>query len=121
MNDLPHAPPTRLADDELTDALLHLPGFARVEGAAAAIEGIEAWFHFVAFDDAIAFVNAAAAAARALDHHPDLDVRYNRVRVGLSTHDSGGVTALDTTLAGRLIALAATLPRAPHNDAEQKP
>ena len=51
------------------------------------------------FAGAIAFVVRLSYEAEAADHHPDLDIRYNRVRVTLSTHSEGGVTAKDLDLA----------------------
>jgi 4a-hydroxytetrahydrobiopterin dehydratase len=53
-----------------------------------------------AFSDALAYVNAVGAAAEAANHHPDIDIRWNTVRLALSTHDSGGITLLDLALAG---------------------
>jgi 4a-hydroxytetrahydrobiopterin dehydratase len=52
------------------------------------------------FPAALAFVNAIGAAAEAANHHPDIDIRWNTVRLVLSTHDSGGITLLDLALAG---------------------
>jgi 4a-hydroxytetrahydrobiopterin dehydratase len=52
------------------------------------------------FPAAMAFVNTIAAAAEAADHHPDIDIRWNTVRLVLTTHDSGGITLLDLVLAG---------------------
>jgi 4a-hydroxytetrahydrobiopterin dehydratase len=52
------------------------------------------------FAAALAFVNAVGAAAEAANHHPDIDIRWNAVRLVLTTHDSGGVTLLDLALAG---------------------
>jgi 4a-hydroxytetrahydrobiopterin dehydratase len=52
------------------------------------------------FAAAVAFVNAIAAAAEAANHHPDIDIRWNTVRLVLTTHDSGGITLLDLALAG---------------------
>ncbi len=52
------------------------------------------------FAAALAFVNAVGAAAEAANHHPDIDIRWNKVRLVLSTHDSGGITLLDLALAG---------------------
>jgi len=54
------------------------------------------------FADAIALVNRVAAAADAMDHHPDMDIRYNRVSFTLSTHSAGGLTQLDFDLARRI-------------------
>ncbi len=52
------------------------------------------------FAAALAFVNAVGAAAEAANHHPDIDIRWNTVRLVLTTHDSGGITLLDLALAG---------------------
>jgi 4a-hydroxytetrahydrobiopterin dehydratase len=54
------------------------------------------------FAAALAFVNAVGAAAEAANHHPDIDIRWNKVRLVLSTHDSGGITLLDLALAGAI-------------------
>jgi 4a-hydroxytetrahydrobiopterin dehydratase len=51
------------------------------------------------FAAALAFVNAVGAAAEAANHHPDIDIRWNTVRLVLTTHDSGGLTLLDLALA----------------------
>jgi len=83
----------RLSDFEITDALAGLPGWAR-QGSAITRE-----YRFDGFPDAIAFVVRLSYDAEAADHHPDLDVRYNRVRVTLSTHSEGGVTPKDLDLA----------------------
>jgi 4a-hydroxytetrahydrobiopterin dehydratase len=54
------------------------------------------------FAAALAFVNAVGAVAEAANHHPDIDIRWNKVRLVLSTHDSGGITLLDLALAGAI-------------------
>jgi 4a-hydroxytetrahydrobiopterin dehydratase len=54
------------------------------------------------FGAALAFVNAVGAAAEAANHHPDIDIRWNTVRLALSTHDSGGLTLLDLALAAAI-------------------
>jgi 4a-hydroxytetrahydrobiopterin dehydratase len=54
------------------------------------------------FAAALAFVNAVGAAAEAANHHPDIDIRWNTVRLALTTHDSGGLTLLDLALAGAI-------------------
>jgi 4a-hydroxytetrahydrobiopterin dehydratase len=54
------------------------------------------------FAAALEFVNAVGAAAEAANHHPDIDIRWNRVRLVLTTHDSGGITLLDLALAGAI-------------------
>ena len=45
------------------------------------------------------FVNRVAGLAESADHHPDIDIRYSKVTLTLSSHDSGGVTAKDIALA----------------------
>lgn len=59
------------------------------------------------FATGLALVNAIAAAAEEANHHPDVDLRYGRVDVRLSSHDVGGVTQRDLDLATRISALAA--------------
>ena len=56
-------------------------------------------FEFDDFPTAVEFVNGVARLAERYDHHPDIDIRYNKVRLTLSTHSEGGLTALDFTLA----------------------
>ena len=63
-------------------------------------------FRFEGFPGAIAFVVELGFAAEKANHHPDLDIRYNRVRVALSTHSEGGITAKDLALAGEIEAVA---------------
>ncbi len=54
------------------------------------------------FAAALDFVNAVGATAEAANHHPDIDIRWNRVDLVLSTHDSGGITVLDLALAAAI-------------------
>src|SRR4029077_15375782 len=56
---------------------------------------IERTFEFDDFTDAIDFVNAVAEVAEEEEHHPDIDIRFNKVRLVLSTHSKGGLTDLD--------------------------
>ena len=56
-------------------------------------------FVFKDFSAALAFTNRVGALAEAAGHHPDIDIRYNRVRLALVTHDAGGLTELDFRLA----------------------
>jgi 4a-hydroxytetrahydrobiopterin dehydratase len=56
-------------------------------------------FTFQEFVAALAFVNRVGEQAEAAGHHPDIDIRYNRVRLGLVSHDAGGLTAKDFELA----------------------
>ena len=57
-----------------------------------------AWV-FKNFEQAVEFMNRVAAVAQAMDHHPEWSNVYNRVSVKLTTHDAGGITALDVHLA----------------------
>jgi 4a-hydroxytetrahydrobiopterin dehydratase len=56
-------------------------------------------FSFGDFREAMSFVNAVAALAERAGHHPDIDIRYNKVRLALSSHDAGGITEKDFQLA----------------------
>ena len=60
---------------------------------------LEKEFKFGSFRDSIVFVNRIATLADDARHHPDIDVRYDRVTVKLSTHDAGGITEKDIRLA----------------------
>ena len=55
-------------------------------------------YEFPTFMAAVRFVDFVAELAEAADHHPDLDIRYNKVHVALSTHDAGGITDKDFAL-----------------------
>jgi 4a-hydroxytetrahydrobiopterin dehydratase len=57
---------------------------------------------FKDFAEAMAFVNRVAAVAEAGGHHPDIDIRYNQVVLGLISHDAGGITRRDATMAARI-------------------
>ena len=93
-------PPTALSDIAIQRELGTLPGWSRRGGA------LQKTFTFPTFKAAIAFVNRVAEAAEAMDHHPDLDIRYTKVATALSTHSAGGITQLDLDLARRMEALA---------------
>jgi 4a-hydroxytetrahydrobiopterin dehydratase len=83
----------KLSDAEITAGLAALPGWSR-EG-----DEIVKTFDRETFPGAIAFVVRIGFFAEKADHHPDLDVRWKQVRVALSTHDAGGLTAKDLDLA----------------------
>ena len=88
--------PTRLSDAEITANLAGLPGWRR------AGDTITKTFTSAGFPEAVAFVTRLVDPAERLEHHPDLDLRYNRVIVSLSTHDQGGITGADFTLAAEI-------------------
>jgi len=56
-------------------------------------------FKFSSFRDSVVFVNRVATLADSANHHPDIDVRYDRVTLALSTHSAGGITEKDLKLA----------------------
>ncbi len=84
---------------ELTKRLKDLPEWELVDHT------IERTFEFEDFNTAIDFVNGVAEIAEEAEHHPDIDIRWNKVRLVLSTHSKGGLTELDLTLAERIDAL----------------
>jgi 4a-hydroxytetrahydrobiopterin dehydratase len=59
-------------------------------------------YKFPGFREAMAFVNRVAELADEADHHPDIDIRYNKVLLVLSTHSAGGLTKKDFDLAQRI-------------------
>jgi 4a-hydroxytetrahydrobiopterin dehydratase len=63
---------------------------------------IERTFEFDDFSQAIDFVNSIAEIAEEEDHHPEMDIRYNKVRVQLSTHAEGGLTDMDFEVAQKV-------------------
>jgi 4a-hydroxytetrahydrobiopterin dehydratase len=86
----------RLGESQIEQRLALLPGWER-RG-----DEIRRTFAFASFAESLAFVNRVAGLAEAADHHPDIDIRYSKVTLALSTHDAGGLTAKDFELAGRI-------------------
>jgi 4a-hydroxytetrahydrobiopterin dehydratase len=68
---------------------------------------VEKTFHFANYFETIAFVNAVALVAHKHDHHPDLQVHYNRCVVRFNTHDVGGISVSDFDCAAQVDALLA--------------
>ncbi len=85
--------PDRLDDIAIATKLRALPGWSRSDDA------ITRTFTFKGFPDAVEFVTRLVAPAEEMEHHPDVDLRYNKVIVTLSTHDQGGLTEFDFRLA----------------------
>lgn len=81
-------------------------GLGTLAGWKTAAGTIKKEFKFADFSEAFGFMARVALAADKMDHHPDWSNVYNRVEIRLSTHDAGGVTALDMELAGKIDALA---------------
>jgi 4a-hydroxytetrahydrobiopterin dehydratase len=92
--------PARLAAEEVTRRLGALPGWSLAGGK------LHRAYEFADFDKAFSFMTAVAREAEAMGHHPEWSNVYNRVVVDLSTHDAGGITALDFDLASRMERLA---------------
>jgi len=86
----------RLSDAEIAQQLKGVAGWTR-DGNA-----IRKSFSFAKFADGIRFVDRVAVAADALDHHPDIDIRYTTIAMVLSTHSAGGLTRKDFELAERI-------------------
>jgi 4a-hydroxytetrahydrobiopterin dehydratase len=63
-------------------------------------------FQFKDFPAAVRFVNAVARMAEKAWHHPDIDIRWNKVTLALTTHDEGGLTKKDFELAAKFNRLA---------------
>ncbi len=92
---------TTLTESQIADALPTVPGWSLES------RDIHRTFDFPDFAAAMVFVNGVATLAEHVNHHPDIDIRWNKVTLRLSTHSAGGLTALDFDLAKRIGALAA--------------
>ena len=89
----------RLSTEDIEKELEKLPGWRHDEGE------LHKQFKFPTFMDAIAFIDRVAVRADAMNHHPDLENSYTRVRVGLSTWSESGVTQKDIRLAHEIEAV----------------
>jgi 4a-hydroxytetrahydrobiopterin dehydratase len=83
----------KLSDADLARALPTLPGWSLSGGM------LRKTFAHASFPEAIVFVNAVAQIAEVANHHPDVDIRYSNITLGLVTHDAGGITDKDVALA----------------------
>jgi len=92
---------SRLSDLEIQRALGTLPGWSR------RADVLTKTFTWPTFEQGIAFVTRVAKAADAMDHHPDIDIRYTKVTFALSSHDAGGITERDLELARQIEQVAA--------------
>ncbi|MDP1651938.1 MAG: 4a-hydroxytetrahydrobiopterin dehydratase [Rhodocyclaceae bacterium] len=90
---------TALSDNEIASRLAALDSWSR--DAARIVKT----YRFANYHETISFVNAVAWIAHRSDHHPDLEVGYNRCTVALTTHDAGGLSALDFDSAAKVDAL----------------
>jgi len=88
-----------LADDEITDLLTQTPGWKCADSR------IERTFRFANFVEAMQFANRIAEIAEAENHHPDLHISWGKVRVELSSHSIGGLSANDFIVAAKINAI----------------
>jgi 4a-hydroxytetrahydrobiopterin dehydratase len=88
--------PELLKPEAVQTLLLEVPEW-KLEGDA-----ISRTVEFPSFLEAVDAVNSIAREAEAMDHHPDIDIRWRTVRLVLSTHSDGGLTTLDFQLAKKL-------------------
>jgi 4a-hydroxytetrahydrobiopterin dehydratase len=91
---------SRMSADPVPNA--PLPANATFEAWRESPAGLRKEFRFQGFPEAVAFVVEVARLAQAADHHPDVDLRFNKVALSLVTHDAGCVTAKDQKLAAEI-------------------
>ena len=88
-----------LSDIEIQRRLGSLPAWSRKGDV------LTKTFQFRDFTGSMELVNNIARVAERANHHPDIDIRYNKVIVSLTTHDAGGITKKDLDLATEIEAL----------------
>ena len=86
----------KLDDTEVSERLAEIPGWNFADNQ------LNREFQFDNFVQAFGFMSSVALLAEKLDHHPNWSNVYNRVQIGLNTHDAGGVTDFDFVLAGQI-------------------
>ena len=86
----------RLSDVQIQEELKKLTAWELKDGQITRL------YKFKDFPEAVAFVNRIMPLAESADHHPDIDIRYNKVRLTLSTHSEGGLTSKDFALASQI-------------------
>ena len=94
--------PSRLAEADIDAGMATIPAWTR-DG-----DRIRRSVETPSFPAAIAFVTRVGFLAEASNHHPDIDIRWRRVDLVLTTHDAGGLTAADFDLAAAIDAAAAS-------------
>ena len=88
----------KLSEQEIAGFLGKYPDWAIEDGM------LVRFWTFNGFVEAVDFVNRVAQLAERANHHPDIDIRYNRVELSLVSHDAGGITARDARMARQLSA-----------------
>ena len=94
--------PRVLTQPEIDRQLADLPRWQHQAGDEPTIS---VQYEFDDFSAALAFVNMVGAEAEDMNHHPDIDIRWNQVKLAVATHSEGGITQLDIELAHRIDAL----------------
>jgi 4a-hydroxytetrahydrobiopterin dehydratase len=84
----------KLAATQIKAALVAVPDWKKTGSTIART------FQFKTFPAAIKFVNDVARSAEKANHHPDIDIRWNKVKLALTTHDAGGLTENDFKMVG---------------------
>ena len=82
-----------LEENEIDEHLGELDGWERSGNQ------IEKTFSLKNFIESVGFINKIAILAEKADHHPDILILYNKVKITLSTHSEGGITVKDINLA----------------------
>jgi 4a-hydroxytetrahydrobiopterin dehydratase len=89
-----------VSDSEIESFVEAHPDWAQVGDAISRL------YEFADFNESMGFVTRVALIAEKADHHPDIDIRWNKVTLTLSTHSEGGITPKDLDLADRCDGLA---------------
>jgi len=96
--------PSKLAPEQVEAQLKSVPEWGEVG------EAIQRTYTFKDFVTSLAFVQSVAQHAEAVQHHPDIMIRYSKVTLTLSTHDAGGITDKDFESARKADAFASMFP-----------
>ena len=97
------SPPRKLNPNEIESVMTSLSGWSAQSGK------LYREFKFKSFVEALGFMTQVALIAESKNHHPEWSNVYNRVKIELTTHESGGITERDVDLAGRINGLAASI------------
>ncbi len=87
---------SKMEESEIARKMSAVPDWER------AGEAIARTVRFETFADGIEFVRRVAPVADEMDHHPDIDIRYRNITFSLTSHDTGGLTSRDFTLAAKI-------------------
>jgi 4a-hydroxytetrahydrobiopterin dehydratase len=97
------ARPTKMSDVEIGQRILKLPKWKLENGK------LHRDYKFADFVTAFGFMSSVALLAESMNHHPEWFNVWSTVKIDLNTHDAGGITELDFSLAEKIEALAAKL------------